>query len=105
MRTTIEHICFLEHTRVHIPDDMSIGSAVLHSSRHRVDPYTLQWAADSPTRQNCAIVRMGDLVFLLHLTFKLIIVFCIFVVGRLDQLNIFFYGLVRVNRVRVQHWG
>jgi len=32
--------------------------------------------------------------------------FCIFVVGRLDQLNyiffVFFYGLVRVSRVRLQ---
>ena len=27
----------------------------LHSSRHRVDPYTLQWAAASPTPQNCPL--------------------------------------------------
>jgi len=47
--------------------------------------------------------------FLLHLTFKLVIVFCIyFVVGRLDQLNyIFFvfYGSVTVSRVKVDHYG
>jgi len=42
--------------------------------------------------------RLCHLVFLLHFTFKLIIVFVVFLVGRLDQLNytfsIFFVGRV-----------
>ena len=49
----------------------------------------------------------SSFVFLLHFTFRLIIVFVVFFVGRLDQLNytfsIFFRGWSRVSRVRVQH--
>ena len=51
---TPSNTCFLEPSRVHVPNSISIGSAIFAES-----PYTLQWAAHFPP-QNCSFTS-GDI--------------------------------------------